>query len=736
MNTIKRLLSISFLLLSVISSYGQETERKDTLTASRVTTDRRRFGDAASQTGLKRIDAEEFNRGYALFGSPDVIKTLQTLPGVAAGSELMSGLYVHGGDGRDNLFLLDGAPIYQATHLIGLFSAFNTDVTESVDFYKSGFPARYGGRASSVIDVRLREGDYEKFKGCFSLGSADGRIQFEGPIIKGKTSFNVALRRSWTDILTTPLIALLNWNNRREYGEEAEQVSAAYHFSDFNAGVSHRFSKDNVLTFNVYGGLDKMRMSMMERNFFEEEGNRYEGYTKTGTDVRWGNLLSVLSWHNSISKQWYLESSAFFSRNFGHIGISVEDDSWDEGENYISVNQITRSLSDIAGARAFAVYTPSSSQQLRFGGEMLYKSYSPKITSGLELKVPGYKYDDGTEKSCFYDAVEGSLYLEDEFSLFSFIKANIGARASIFHTKSKTYAFLEPRVSLKAQCGPSSSFRFSYTEMNQSDHSIATSYLDLPTDTWMPSTAKIKPIHSKQFAAGFYSRLPFGLDLTVEGWYKTLEHLYEYGGVASLYPPIHTWETEFTEGRGRSWGLEALAELQSGPLTASVGYTLSWSQRFFEEFYFNWYPDRNDNRHKIDIMVNYRFGKKFELYGGWHFHSGNNMTGESHLIYNEYGSYTKIYGKPNSLKLPPYHRLDLGFNWYGKTRKGRDKVLNISLYNAYCRMNPFFASIEPVYVTAINPDTGLEETKATGKYKGVAIGIIPIIPSISYTLKF
>ena len=194
----KRLLiCIALAFSAFLPAFGQEIERVDTLREIRITADKVRLDRAATQTGLQRIDGALLRRGFAFFNTPDIIKTLQMMPGVAGGTELMSGLYVHGGDGTDNLFLLDGVPLYQVSHLVGLFSSFNSDLVEEVDFYKSGFPARYGGRMSSVVDVRTREGNFDEFHGTFALGLIDGRIQVEGPIIKGTTSFNVGLRRTW-----------------------------------------------------------------------------------------------------------------------------------------------------------------------------------------------------------------------------------------------------------------------------------------------------------------------------------------------------------------------------------------------------------------------------------------------------------------------------------------------------------------------------------------------------------
>lgn len=730
---LKHILSLGLTLLS-LEVFSQVKEKFDTLDASRVTSDKRYRDDSATQTGLKRLDARELNRGFAVFGTPDLIKTLQSLPGVASGSELMSGLFVHGGDGNDNLFLLDGVPIYQVSHVVGLFSSFNSDIVESVDFYKSGFPARFGGRASSVVSVRTRCGDFNKYHGVFSLGTSDGRIQVEGPIIKGTTSFNFSLRRSWTDILTTPLLWYANNRERRENGERASQYFASFHFSDLNASVSHKFREENILSLKFYAGLDKLPLEMKSPSFYEADSQvLHKGYDNAKVDVNWGNLLASLLWDNVISDDLYLNANAYYSRNYNRVGMDVDVWSWMDKDIYDHMGHITHSNNHILGLNASVVYTPSLIHKLRMGFLSEYKIYFPEIATSFEFNSMANPVDINNSTNSRYDALNAAIYAEDEISLGENFKTSVGARFVYFGIKGKPYFRMEPRISFKAQCTDNTSLRLSYTEMNQFDHSIATSYLDLPTNTWMPSTSIIKPVFSRQVAGSIYSNLPYNLKLTVEGWYKTMEHLYEYGGISSLYPPLDTWENEFTEGRGRSWGMENMLEYSNGGLMASLAYTLSWSQRKFEFFYPEWYADRNDNRHKIDILVNYRFNKKFELYGGWHYHTGSNMTAATYIV-TENHYMREIYDKPNNLKLPDYHRLDLGFNWHRMTRKGRHAVFNFSLYNAYCRMNPFFAYIDDRFEIEQQPD-GTTKSTYKGK-KGVAIGLIPIIPSISYTLRF
>ena len=738
----KRVLTIFLLLLSAFSGLCQEVERVDTLREVRITAERIRRDQVATQTGLQRLDGTILRRGFAIFNTPDIIKTLQMMPGVAGGTELMSGLFVHGGDGSDNLFLLDGVPLYQVSHLVGLFSSFNTDVVDELDFYKSGFPARYGGRMSSVVDVRTREGDFEEYHGTFAIGLIDGRIQVEGPIIKGKTSFNVGLRRTWGDVITVPMLYYINKKELQDYGEGSnDRVSASYDFADFNLKVTHKFSEDNRLSFNMYGGEDRLPVSMKMSTSTTVNNVEHNGYNSMKGKLQWGNFLASLNWQYDITDQLFTEVTAFRSKNHNLIGARLSIWDWDGKDLYYNIGEDIRAHTTTAGITANAYYKPGDNHRIRFGLQTQRKGFAPEreyLTESVgytaNLKISG-------RNDVLFKAWESSLYAEDEFNVLPWLKANLGVRGALFNVNGKNWAKLEPRASLMFHLGDVSSLKFSYSEMNQFDHSVATTYLDLPTNTWMPSTAVVQPMFSRQVAGGFYTTAAHWLKITVEGWYKTMEHLYEYGGPLALYPPIDSWETLFTEGRGKSWGLETGFEMEWEKVTAQAYYTLSWSLRKFDDFYFDWYPDRNDNRHKIDLLANWYVSPRFELYAGWHYHTGNKMTAASYVVRakddqgNTYPRF-EIYDRPNSLKLPDYHRLDIGLNFKKTTRRGNEATWNLSIYNVYCRMNAVFAHITEEYEDYYNSEEGYYSSRPTGKMIGEAYGLIPIIPTFGYTLKF
>ncbi len=695
-------------------------EKHDTLDASRITSDR--FRQARTQTGLEAIDGRKFNQGYAALSSPDLIKTLQNYPGVGSGTELVSGLYVHGGTGRDNLFLLDGVPMYQVSHLAGLFSSFNTDIIENVDFYRSGFPARFGGRLSSVVDVTTKDGDFHDYHGSFSIGLLDGRFQYEGPIIKGKTSFNVSLRRSWIDIVACPTLAIVN-------SMQEAQTDASYLFHDMNAKVTHRFSEDKSLSLNFFSGLDVLKYENSSpngmRGFGDETGKEqtHVPYNTFGIGMKWGSLLTSLKWDSRVNDRLSYRAVLYHMRNNNKVTNSDIQESWNSasGNNQTIREGDTRvPLNDISLKTDF-LWQPHERHLVRFGGQYLFQIYKPYSA----YTETGNSRSDVIDCETRYLAHNPSLYIEDEMKLFRWFDLTLGLRYAMFSADGKIWNGLEPRAAAKISFGEKMALKASYVEMNQYVHGIAGTSYDLPTNFWLPSTDRIRPMHSRQFAAEFLAELPYGMELELGGFYRTLDHIYEYKGVNLFFPSIMEWESEFAEGQGLAYGAEASFGWKGEKIETNLHYTLSWSRRYFEEFYYDWYYDRNDARHKITADFSYRINDRIDLYAAWNYHTGARITACSQVLGPDdaFGKFPdKFYAVPNNIELPDYHRLDLGANFRKTTKRGNERVWNVSLYNAYCRMNPF------ITVDYFEDDKG-------GLY-GKVYGIFPIIPSFSYTLKF
>lgn len=673
----------------------------------------------STQTGKRTFTAADINTEFSLLSSPDLIKTLQHTSGVNGGVELASGLYVHGGNGDENLFLLDGSPLYQTNHSFGLFSAFNSDIIKNVDFYKSGFPARYSGRISSITDVRTRDGNMEKVQGTFSIGLLDGRIQVEGPIWKNRTSFNVALRRSWIDLLMKPTFALLNSQK-----EDGEKYTFGYAFHDFNAKITHRLNQDNCIWMSVYSGND---------NYSIRDKSSWSGYvTDANNKFNWGNLNFTLGGDFMISP--VLNTTVAAIGSYSHSLHNSEEDDTYHYDNVIRRNSLDlrtnkTKMMDMGGKIDFR-WSPVASQRIRFGGSYTHHSFRPQTTQqSFYFGDPSEKVDTTrVEATCNTSSDEISAYLEDEMSLTTKLSANIGCSYTLTKVEGRTYHLLDPRLALKYQATDKLSFKASYTHMSQSIHRIASTFLELPTDFWVPTTQDIQPTQSHQFVSGIYTQLNNQLSLSVEGFYKSSTHLLQYRNWMGLQPPAANWNKNVTDGRGRAYGLELDGAYQGKRFSTTLAYTLLWSKRNFPELHDAWFADQFDNRHKIDITSRYQITDRISVFAAWTLHSGNRITLPVASISqpqlpgdNVSGDMEYLYNEPNNFRLPAYHRLDVGADFKSTTKKGNERIWNISIYNAYCHLNTMYTKVHK------NED---------GSFSAKCKGYIPIIPSVSYTIKF
>ena len=714
MKIVKHILtSLAAVFCTAAAVYAQEVEKRDTLDTSYVTAVKEKMRNT-TQTGLMRLDGAKLRSTVAAFGTPDLIKSLQMLPGVAAGNELMSGLYVHGGDGNDNLFLLDGVPLYNISHFGGFFSSFNTDVVENLDFYKSGFPARYGGRLSSVVDVETAEGNMERYHGYFSLGLIDGRIQVEGPVIKNKTSFNFGLRRSWMDVVTVPALMYANYKNHNN-----PKANGGYAMWDMNAKITHKLSDKSKLNANLYWGNDRIRAGLVQKDS--------SSLMDIGIRSTWGSLTSSVSWDAKYSDKTNGKLLAYYSRSGSDIGYTFDIGAVKDGEEqsmlYFNDDNICK-VQDV-GLKYDMNWYPSSSHHVRTGASVAWHGYE----TGRQYEQKGSLFDmlgsggdnkDDNKVGESYTAWEPAVYMEDEFFITYNFTLNAGVRLSLFGTPRKTWGSIEPRAAFKWLITNDICAKLSYTRMSQYIHLVSAMYIDLPTNSWMPSTPEAGPMVSDQIAGGIYFT-PGNFKINLEGWYKTMDGMLAYNGANAFYPPLVNWEKSFTSGKGKSYGMEFETTYSVPKLELSAYYTLSWTFREFAAFSMFPFPDRNDNRHKVNLVGNWNFAKGWFLSFNWNWHSGNRITLPSHVITWEENSSSFAYESPFNAKLPDYHRLDASVERKWSLKNGHFLNLTLSVYNLYNHMNASFAMLD-------------EDEK--GNYRGMAYGLIPIIPTFSVSYKF
>lgn len=697
----------------------------------------------STQMGALEINQQTIRSTPVMFGEADIIKTLQLTPGVSAGTEGTAGMYVRGGNVDENLFLIDGNPVYQINHIGGIFSAFNPEAISGMDFFKSGFPSRYGGRLSSVVDVHTKEGNMEEYHGSASIGLISGNLNFEGPIIKDRTSFNIGLRRTWLDVLSAPAVAIANKITKKD----GTRLRARYAFHDLNLKVNHIFNDRSRMYLSLYNGNDVLKGGSTD--FPDQDSDNNYNYD-SDVSLRWGNIMATAGWTYVFNNRLFGKVSGVFTRYHSRLRNTEHDVVGNEGDEDYSdsfrENETNTGITDF-GLRTSFDYLPASAHHIRFGGDYLVHRFHPEYNRSV-----AYEKNEETSVEIGQEFAndllwghEAGVYAEDDWTLSSAVRLNAGLRFSLFNVQGKTYTGLEPRVSLRWLLDDNLSFKASYSRMNQYVHLISNSFISLPTDAWMPVTRKLKPLISDQVSAGFYYNLNKEYNFSVEGYYKTLDNLLEYRDGHTFTPSFVNWEDKLTAGEGSSYGAEFMVRKETGRTTGWVGYGLSWSDRQFDELNQGArYPARFDNRHKLNIVVMHKISPKVELSAAWSYASGNHVTLSLENYYeNGTGSPTNndnhymdasesidYYEGRNNYQLPAYHRLDLGIKIYRPKKKGRMGIWTVSIYNVYSRMNPFMIYKSDKTV----PDPGSSYGKNVPVFK--TIGIMPIIPSISYTYKF
>jgi hypothetical protein len=628
----------------------------------------------------------------ALVGEPDVLKVVQLLPGVQSGKEGTTGFHVRGGNSDQNLIQLDEATIYNPDHLFGLFSTFNNNAINNVTLIKGGFPAEYGGRLSSILDITMKEGNKNKFAVNGGIGLLASNLTVEGPIKKEKGSFIISGRRSYIDILTKPFIPKSKNNTN-------------YYFYDVNAKLNYTVTDKDRLYLSFFTGLDDAK---------------YTGANSLNYGINFGNRTATLRWNHLFSNKIFTNTSLVY--NDYHNQLTTIQSKY--------VAQLYSGIKDL-NAKTDWELQPSPAHTIKFGANYSYNTFIPATTS---TKVP----KNDTIKVIQVDSIphkysnQFAFYLSDDIKLNEKISLNLGVRIPVYSSANVTYKAIEPRASIKLSTSQTSSLKASYSEMNQFLHLVPSSTASLPTDIWISSSDMVKPELSRQISLGWFKNFNNNsIETSVEAYYKTMSNqvLFKEGTQPLLSNNI---DDQLAFGKGESYGIEFFARKNFGKLTGWASYTLSWTNQTFAELnYGKSFPYTYDKRHNISVVGTYDFNKVWTFSADWVFTSGGAYTlplgripvFEAGSLYD--GNYYD-FKERNNYRYRPYHRLDVSFIHHNKEHQVAGLKYQsewvFGVYNLYSRMNPYF-----VYLTV---------DQTTRQPIAKEVSLLPAIPMVSWNFKF
>ena len=694
-----------------------------------IVSDKAEAGITATQMGAQEIPIAQIKNTPSILGEADVMKTIQLMPGVQAGVEGSAGLYVRGGGPDQNLILLDGVPVYNVDHLFGFFSVFTPEAVKKVTLFKSSFPARFGGRLSSVIDVRSNDGDMKKYHGTLSVGLLSSKIQLEGPIIRDKTSFNISARRSYIDLIAKPFMP------------KDDKIS--YYFYDINAKINHKFSDRSRLFLNFYNGKDSY--------YFKTTDSSSSMY-KDKMSLNWGNTIATARWNYIFNQKLFSNTTVAYNKYRMDANSTV----YTKTNLIESISESNYHSNYHSGICDWSYlidfdYNPTPAHRIKFGAGYLHHDFRPELaTSKIQEKEDGITKQDTLYNSISNSTIQAhevSAYIEDNFDIGSRLRMNVGLHLSMFRVQKRNYFSAQPRVSVRYQLTRHTALKASYTKMSQYIHLLSSTPISMPTDLWVPVTSKIKPMQAHQYSLGsYYTGLP-GWEFSVEGYYKQMRNVLEYKEGVSFLGSSSGWENKVEMGKGRSMGIEFMAQKTTGKTTGWIAYTLAKSDRKFAVGGINngeRFPYKYDRRHNLSLVVNHKFGNRIDIGASWIISTGGTATiaeevtaiirpGEDAIQQKDYIE------KRNNYRLPASHRLNIGVNFNKKTKHGV-RTWNISLYNAYNAMNPtmIYSSNSGGYASYIkNQEDGKVYLQyIPAKRKITKLTLLPCVPSVTYTYKF
>lgn len=667
------------------------------------------------------VDVAKIKTVPVLFGETDILKTIQLLPGIQTAGEGSTGFNVRGGGTDQNLILLDEATVYNASHLMGFFSVFNADAIKDIDVYKGGIPAKYGGRLSSLLDIRMREGNLKKYSGTGGIGTIASRFTFEGPIVKDKGSFIVSARRTYGDLFL------------KLSPKESIRKNQLY-FYDFNVKANYRINDNNRIFLSGYFGRDVFKF-----------GNAFK--------FDWGNATATARWNHLFTEKLFSNITLIYS-NFDY-GFGVN---FSESQNFTAISRIQDY--SIKGDLSYFI-TPK--HKLYFGAISTYHRFNPGA-----IKPSGDISIVNSTQMDVKDALETAIYGDFDFKINDRFAVRAGLRGTIFHNfgpgteytynpnnpadidtlKFKrgelinSFVGLEPRVSAAYNFNENQSIKASYGRTLQFVHQISNSATTLPVDVWMPSGYHIKPQIGDQYAIGYFINFNKMFDGSIETYYKFMQNQIDYRDGANLFYN-DTLERELRVGTGQSYGVELFFRKNTGKLNGWISYTLAKTTRTIPGINNGeTYPVKNDRRHNLSIVASYNLNKRHAFGATFVLMSGTPATFPvGSYIYDN--RLVPVYGYRNQYRMPAYHRLDISYTLYSKEKPNRkwSHYWNFSIYNVYNRANAYSITLRekdtadrPIFY---DPPTNTNPPPPPVlKSEAVKVTLFKIIPAITWNFQF
>ncbi len=668
-----------------------------------------------------KITAQTIKTLPSLAAEKDIFKTMQLMPGVQTSDEGSSAMIVRGGSPDQNLILLDDIPLYYVNHLGGFLSVFNPYSIKSTKLIKGGFPAEYGGRLSSVVDIRTKDGNLKKTADEVELGLISEKISIEGPIIKDKLSYIVSVRKGMLDLY------LWAASSAMSQGEE----KAGYNLFDTNIKFNFVASKKSRFSLSFYRGFDRVR------TMYSEGNNDYSTYFSN--KVKWGNTAASLRWNKQYSKKLFGNITfAYINYKYGNntfSEVTIKSKISDDQETETFTNKFYSQITDFNLKTDFD-YSLNNYYKIKFGANAIHHIFEPGVNTEKIKNQDDTK--TSTISSFVWHSNEISTYLENKFSLKNKHFINLGIRALAYSVEGKTYTSLEPRISASLKIINKLNLKTSYAKTQQHLHLLTSNNIGNPADMWLPSTNYIPPQEAHITTLGFFSTFSrYNLEFSAEAFYKKLSNLTTLKEGQSLVWNTKDWQDKIDlNGVGKVYGIEFLLRKSQGKLTGWIAYTWSRNRRQFEnQNHGREYPYTYDRTHDFSIVGMYKLNKKISFSANWVYTTGKAITFAQGKYYRLYGERyyrgrlsqmfipMKIYNVKNNLRMPAVHHLDISVN-FTKQKKRGIRTWNISVYNVYNRKNPYMYFYKNV--------------REKGKWKMVLkkLTLFPILPSVSYSFKF